>query len=360
MRAALIIGFVFVFAGPPFNRTMGQAENVILITMDGLRPEEFFGGADERLMLPELGVKDLEKCKALYGADTREERREALLPFLWNRIAKGGWVAGDFENDSSVRVTNGRFFSYPGYNELLCGFPDESIDSNDKRNNKNVTVLEYLNQQPEYAGSVLAFCSWDVFPFIINQERSGIPVNAGWSKLELGNPTKIQMLNECAENLFHEWDSVRYDVFTANGALEALKSEKPRVLYLSLGETDDWAHAGRYDRYLLTAKQNDRFIRQIWLTTQGMPRYKDKTAFLITTDHGRGDGREGWKNHGKDLPGSDRIWITAFGASISSQGMDRGGEYTQSQIAATVAALLGHDYPSKDSRIAPPLPITQR
>ena len=32
----------------------------------------------------------------------------------------------------SAYVTNGMFFSYPGYNETLCGFPDPRIHSNDK------------------------------------------------------------------------------------------------------------------------------------------------------------------------------------------------------------------------------------
>ena len=344
----------------PTTPAYSQAENVVLITLDGLRPEEVFGGADERLMLPELGVKDAEKTKQIYGGETREHRRERLLPFLWNRVERGGWITGDLEKNSQVQVTNGKYFSYPGYSELLCGFADDSIDSNDKKYNPNVTVLEYLQNDPEYIGSVLAFCSWDVFPFIINDERSGIPVNAGWSELELGNESQLKLLNHCASNIFHEWDSVRYDVFTSSGAIEALKTEQPRVLYVSLGETDDWAHAGRYDRYLLTATQNDGFIRQLWQQTQSMSQYRNKTAFLVTTDHGRGDGREGWKNHGAKLPGSDRIWVAAFGAGLSRSGIEENSKYTQSQIAATVAALLGHDFCSTDERIASPLPIVAK
>ena len=194
----------FLLATSLCSAGLAQVENVVLITMDGLRPEEFFGGADERLMLPELGVKDVEQTKLRYGAESREAKREILLPFLWGRVNKGGWTAGDLLSDSVVKVTNGRYFSYPGYSELLCGFPDEAINSNAKHNNKNKTVLEYLNNEPEFIGSVLAFCSWDVFPFIINEDRSGIPVNAGWVDLELGDPANLRVLNHCAENLFHE------------------------------------------------------------------------------------------------------------------------------------------------------------
>lgn len=332
-------------------------ENVVLISLDGLRREEVFTGVDERLLLPDLGVKDLGAYETRYVRDTPEERRQCLLPFLWEHVAEGAWIAGNPEQDSTVQVNNGRYFSYPGYNEILTGFADPKIDSNAKQYNENVTVLEYLQQQPDLAGSVAAYCSWDVFPFIINDRRSGIAVNAGWMPLTVGHPERLAALNFAAENLFHEWQGVRYDVFTASGALEAMRAVQPRVLYVSLGETDDWAHAGRYDRYLDSAQQNDLFIQRLWDAAQELEAYRGTTAFIITTDHGRGDGREGWKNHGDKLPGSEFIWIAAFGAGISTAGEDRGGSYQQAQIAATVAQLLGHNFAASDPRIAPALPI---
>lgn len=355
----LVVASFALFCAPTYaqQERTEPAERLVLITIDGLRPEEFFGGADQRLMLEELGVKDLQQCKDTYLRASREEARQALMPFLWERIAAGGWTAGDWMLDSKVEVTNGRFFSYPGYSEILCGFADARIDSNDKIYNPNQTVLEWLNQQPSFADRVLAFGSWDVFPFIINDQRSRIPVNAGWQPLQLGNSQAIEAYNYLADNVFHEWDGVRYDAFTAAGALEAMRSQSPKVLFVALGEPDDWAHAGRYDRYLLTAKQNDGFIKQMWQLAQSLPEYAGKTAFLITTDHGRGDGREGWKSHGESLPGSERIWAAAFGAGVAEQGIDENGDYQQAQIAATAAGLLGLDYRASNSQVAAPLPI---
>lgn len=334
----------------------GVAENLILVTIDGLRPEEFFGGADRRLFLEDLGVKDPQKLQAEYCRDSREASRKALMPFLWETIEQGGWTAGDWTLDSKVQVTNGHYFSYPGYSEILCGFADNRIDSNDKKYNPNHTFLEWLQRREAFSDRVMAFTSWDVFPYIINDRRSGIPVNAGWQPLELGEPAAIEAYNYVANNVFHEWEGVRYDAFTTAGALQAMRAEQPRVLFVSLGEPDDWAHAGRYDRYLLTAKQNDGFIRQLWEQAEAMPAYAGKTAFLITTDHGRGDGREGWKSHGTSYPGSDRIWVTAFGKGLSKRGIDRGGDYQQAQIAATAAAFLGLDYTRANPNVAKPLP----
>jgi hypothetical protein len=335
-------------------------ENVILVTLDGLRGEEVFRGADNRLITKENGVAKPDECKSKFWREGIDERRRTLMPFLWDRIEGGeGWIAGDPDGESLVAVTNGLYFSYPGYNELLSGFADPWVNTNDKRYNRNVTVLEWLHDMPEFQGKIAAYGSWDVFPFIINDQRSGIPVNAGWQKITVGDSSKVEALNFVSEQLFHEFDGVRYDSITALAAIEEMRTRKPRVLYVSLGETDDWAHAGRYDRYLLTAQQNDRFLKLFWETAREIEQYRDKTLLLITTDHGRGDGREGWKNHSVLLNGSERIWIAAIGPGLSKRGIDREGRYEQAQIASTVAASLGRDFTRFKTEIKLPLPIVE-
>lgn len=342
--------------------SIGAAEppvqNVVLITLDGLRSEEVFHGADQRLMTSDNGVKNAGQCKTQFWRETPTERRELLMPFLWKQcLSEFGWIAGDGESDSKVTVSNGKYFSYPGYNELLTGRADPKVASNDKKHNANVTVLEWLHAKPEFNGKIAAYTSWDVFPFIINDKRSGIPVNAGWQKFEVGDPTRVAMLNMISEQIFHEWDGVRYDVLTTSGAIEELIARTPRVLFVSLGETDDWAHMGRYDRYLLAAQQNDHFIERLWNTCQGLPSHRDRTLFIVTSDHGRGIERDGWKNHSASLPGSDYIWTAAFGRGVKQTGLDKGGRFVQAQVAATVAAALGQDFVSSHPDIHPPLPF---
>lgn len=333
-----------------------HAENVILVSIDGLRWQEVFGGADQRLISKDAGVADLKEIERRYLADSPQERRERLLPFLWSVIANEGQVLGNPEQNAVVSVTNNMHFSYPGYSEILCGFADPRIDSNDKVPNANRTVLEWLNRRPEYHGRVAAFTSWDVFPFIINAERSGIYVNAGWQVLDVFRDEQQQdAVNSLAEQLPHYWDGVRYDAFTYRGAEEYLHVKRPRVLYVAFGETDDWAHAGRYDLYLDAAEKTDAAVRRLWDTCQSLDQYRGKTSLLITTDHGRGDGRDSWKSHSTEIPGCDRIWIAALGPGIAPLNDRRDVTATQAQIAATVAALLGLDFQSSDSRIAPPL-----
>ncbi len=237
------------------------ADNVLMITFDGLRLQELFGGADEKFLSPRSGqVKNIPLMRQKYWAETPEERRELLLPFFWNVVAKDGQVYGNAELGSPTIVGNGRFFSYPGYNELLSGIADTGITSNAKRNNENVTVLEWLNGKEPYKGRVAAFTSWDVFPFIINTERSGVPVNAAWEGDIEGDSERVALLNEVQDETPHYWGGVRFDVFTYHAAVEHIKNNQPRVIYISFGETDDWAHDGRYDMYLESAHRTDAYI----------------------------------------------------------------------------------------------------
>jgi hypothetical protein len=331
---------------------------VILVTLDGMRPQELFSGAELRLIDKEIGgVRDPQSIQRKFWRDEGSARREVLMPFFWSVIARQGQVFGAPEVGSVAVVTNGRFFSYPGYQEILCGFPDKSIDSNDKIANRNVTVLEWLHRKPEFSGRVAAFTSWDVFPFILNSERSGIYVNAGWQDLEHARSgPSLSLANRIARDSPRVWPNVRFDAFTMFGAVEYLQLLKPRVLYLSIGETDDWCHDGRYDLYLESAHMSDRLLKELWETLQSLGQYAGKTSLVITTDHGRGDGREGWKNHGADLPGSEQIWMAVMGPDTPALGLRENVRVTQGQTAATVAQLLGYDYAATDKRIAPPLP----
>jgi hypothetical protein len=165
---------------PGFGAARLATQNVVLVTTDGLRWQEVFRGAEEALMDRRGGVRNPEALKKLFLRSTPSERREALLPFFWNVLARQGQLFGNLDQESPVRVSNGLNFSYPGYHEMLAGYVDRSIDSNSKRNNPNRTVLEWLQQKPAFQGKVAAFCTWDVFPYILHVERSGLVMQSSW------------------------------------------------------------------------------------------------------------------------------------------------------------------------------------
>lgn len=334
-----------------------SAENVLLVTLDGLRWQELFSGADSELIKDSRFNESPESIASKFWRETPEERREVLMPFFWGTIAKQGVLYGNRSLGSEVNVRNTEWFSYPGYNEILTGAADANITSNDKIPNKNVTVLEWVNQQPDFQGSVAAFASWDVFPYIINEPRSGIPVNAGFTEASPVRTEREAWLNTLQSQTPSPWTTVRLDVFTHHFALEYLAHSSPRLIYIAYGETDDFAHDGEYHHYLESAQRADQFIADLWRFVQNDARYRDRTTLVVTTDHGRGSGAQ-WTDHEAGVDGADQIWIALLGAGISAQGeMSNAPPLKQDQIAATVAVLLDLDY-AAGRTVGAPIPLT--
>ena len=322
-----------------------KTENVIFVMTDGLRWQEVFNGAESALMDKDHGgVVDAGELRRAYWREGLPERRAALLPFLWSVMAKQGQVWGNRQQGSEAWVTNGFNFSYPGYNETLTGAPDPRVKSNDKIPNPNVTVFEWLNGKPAFRGKVAAFGSWDVFPFIFNAARAGFPVNAGYDPFTIPPVTPTLALLNRLKTETRVWEGEVYDSFLFHTALEYVKLHKPRVIFVGLGDTDEFAHAGRYDLYLDAAHRADAYVRELWDTVQGMSQYRGKTALILSPDHGRGEGPE-WKSHGEKVPDSKNIWMSFLGPATKPLGeRSNVAGVTQSQIAATLAALLGEDY----------------
>jgi len=328
------------------------ADNVLVVTLDGLRWQELFGGAQRELISKRAGgVPDTSALIRRFWRETVAARREALMPFLWGVVAGRGRILGDSAGGSVVRVSNGKRFSYPGYNELLSGAPDDRIDSNDKIPNPNLTVLEWLNRRGAFRGKVAAFGSWDVLPFIVNAPRSGIHTNGDGPPVSHPRTPVERALNDLAADLPPYWGTVRFDGVTMQGALHYLKTRRPGVLYVMLGDTDEWAHERRYDLYLDAAWRSDRFIRTLWETAQSLPGYRGRTALIVATDHGRGSG-EDWTDHGREVPAAERIWMAVMTPkSVNGQRSTVNGTFTQAQFAATIAGLLGLE---KEFRAANP------
>jgi hypothetical protein len=344
---------------PPGPRSL-KTRNVLLVTTDGLRWQEVFGGADEALLNQgNGGVVDVHALKTAFDRDTREARREALMPFFWGTIARQGQVFGDAEAGEHVVITNGRNFSYPGYNELFTGWADPRIDNNEKVSNPNVSVLEWLNRRVDFHGRIAAFTSWDVFPYILNRWRSKLRVVAAWQGQHSRNlSAEERLITELKAETPRLWPECCYDSFTFRSALAYLKRKLPRVLYISLGETDEWGHAGRYDRYLRAAHRVDGYLKTLWETVQSIPQYRDTTTLIVTTDHGRGNAPVEWKHHGQKIKGSERIWMAVMGPDTPVRQPEEGTPWvsvTQSQVAATLAAFLGQDYRGFAPKAAPPI-----
>ena len=333
-------------------------KNIFLITTDGLRWEEVFRGAELLPIGRPIGnFGNSNTIRKEFWRETPQSRREVLLPFLWGTVAKQGQLWGNRDQGSDVRVSNGHNFSYPGYNEFLTGIADPRIDSNDKKLNANTNVFEWLNAKPAYQGRVAAAINWDVLPWILNAPRGGFPIWSAWDVPEGTRRLSVpEALTDMAERSRTVWGNVVLDTFVSFAAKHALRSLKPRAMYISLGETDDWAHEGNYERYLKAAREFDRFLGELWALTQSMPEYRGTTTFFITVDHGRGPAPAGWRDHGQAIPDSAYTWFAAIGPDTAPLGeRAKTPPIIQAQVAATLAAFLGEDFNAAVPQSAPPI-----
>jgi hypothetical protein len=357
---ALLSAPLALFDGVPAHAQSAlRTRNVVLIVSDGLRWQEIFTGADPTLLNESHGgIWDKEQdLRREFWRDDPLERRRALFPFLWNTVAVRGQIFGNQAQGSVARVTNGLAFSYPGYNEMLTGHPDPKIDSNEFGPNPNVSVLEWLNTLPDLHGKVSVFATWAVFKDIFNVARSHLPLQVGWDPPYQGELSERQaLLNRLYQTTTRLDNEDVYDAFQQVPLLDSFAKQQPQVLFVGYGETDNWAHAGRYDLVLHSAHLFDRFVGELWERLQALPAYRDRTTFIITTDHGRGSGPTEWKEHGIEQKGSENIWIAVLGPDTPSLGERRHiDEVHQAQIAATVAALLGKDFRQAVPAAAPPI-----
>lgn len=73
-----------------------KTENIVVVTMDGLRWQEIFGGADSLLSFAKEVPYSTGYVQQHFWAPTVSERRQKLMPFFWNVIAKKGscWATG--------------------------------------------------------------------------------------------------------------------------------------------------------------------------------------------------------------------------------------------------------------------------
>ena len=336
------------FAQMLFCQPALSTQNVILITFDGLRWQEVFSGADKKLVTNSKFVSDTSDLKKQFWTDDPEQRRSMLMPFFWNTLAKQGQVYGNRQYHNLVNTSNMFWFSYPGYNEILTGIcNDKAIFTNRKKANPNVTVLEYINSLPSYHNKVAVFGSWDLFPYILNRNRSGLFINAGYEPIQHEHLSDQEiLLNHLQKQLPPPWPSVRLDAITHHLAMEYMKQFAPKVLEISYGETDNIAHDGKYDGYLYAISQTDKFIEDLWNYIQSDPNYRNKTTLIITTDHGRGHlFQNSWKKHGRFTPGSGQTWFAVIGPDTEPLGEVRtAGQFYQNQIAKTIAAFLDVNY----------------
>ena len=295
---------------------------------------------------PKKKEKEAARLRSEFAGATPQESREKLMPFFWTQLMQEhGAVVGNRWKGSEMKLTNRHRFSYPGYSEILVGFAaDEKITSNEAIPNPNQTVLQFFQDRFNLSYDQCAvFGCWNVITAIASSEPNSFLCNSGYQAYVSPDPI-VRLLSQAQFETKSPWDSVRHDYYTFRFAMDHLQRKRPKVLYLSLGETDDWSHDLRYDRVLQAIHQTDRYLEELWGYLQQDPHYKNKTTLVVATDHGRGTNAFNWGSHNARIDGAQFVWMAVAGPEISLRGelLDQETVY-QNQIAATLCLALGID-----------------
>ncbi len=335
----------------PAPAPAGVAERVIVISLDGVRTQEMFGGLDLALLQHVLGPKKPAEAHPLYKAywrPTREARRAALMPFLWGTfLTRHGSIVGDQQAGSVMTLGNAQRFSYPGYAELMTGVPhDGVITSNDNRRYPFDTVLQFLRSEFKATREQVAcFGSWDVFKSIAASRDNEVYTNAGYQAYDVPD-AGLQALSAAQFATVPAWDTARYDYYTWQFAMDHLVRHQPRALWIGLDETDDWAHNRSYVRVIEYLHRFDGWLEKLFALIEATPAFAGRTAVMLVTDHGRGNTAEDWHSHGKDTEGAQNVWAAIAAPTWQARGVWKAGHppASQSQVAATIAQLVGQDW----------------
>jgi len=358
--AGLLLAFAaanLAAADPPALAT----RNVILLTLDGVRVQEVFGGIDETIARhdAEQVYSEIATARERYGAGTPEARREALWPYFWKTLAPQGLVFGNGAHGSHVKVQNRVLWSTPGYTEIMTGAPKAEVTDNDNLRHEYTTVLEHARSALGLGyGQVAQIGSWEGFKLAAaSRDDSFLMVGVHDSLPGQWSSPRSDELAELRRQVMGLWEEGSNDVLTFRIAHDFLVRHQPRVMWLALVNSDDWGHADRYDRYLEYLHQVDSLIAELWQTLQSLDPYRDRTTLIVTTDHGRGLTGGDWAEHDISIPGSDDIWLAVIGPDTPDGGEVREpGTVYQGQVAATMLQLLGLEASGFDPRALPPVP----
>jgi hypothetical protein len=305
--------------------------NLVLVAIDGTRWQEIFRGVDPELARPA-------RVPLLSAAE--------LLPHIHRRLIEGGIAVGAPGIGAPMSASGPEYVSLPGYQELLGGRPASACTSNHCSAVDRPTLLDRARASLRLSlEEVAAISSWERLERATSIDNRTIVLSAGRHH----GPTRDHLrVNACAGALLDQAAGAsaypghvdyRPDRYTAALALEYVSERRPRLLFVGLGDTDEFGHAHDYRGYLLSLMQLDRFIGQLFERLDGLGRYGAETTVLLTTDHG---WSRDFEAHGSSAPESARVWLLAGGGAVPARGpVAAGRNHPLAAVAPTALALLG-------------------
>jgi hypothetical protein len=302
---------------------------VVLVVLDGVRWQEVFEGVDRTLARQ-------------HGVTSTWANPADLMPNLHQLIDAEGLAIGAPGHGAEITASGPQFISMPGYIEIFTGKPDLRCFWNECRPTPTRTIADEVRDAGD-TDDVALVTSWPNIARAASTEP-GFVLTAGRKLVDRedllrADVSTTRLLDEGARApSFPGQGDYRPDAFTARLALRRLEVSKPRLLFVGLGDADEYAHRNDYAGYLQALRASDAFLGELTNLLHSMGARGRHTTVLVTADHGRAHN---FTDHGARFPESGRVWLVAAGADVAERGLVAASRHTLSDVAPTIRALLG-------------------
>jgi hypothetical protein len=297
-----ILSAVFILIGSLLillsNYSVYAAENVFVLIIDGLRNDEAF-----------------------------DDPTHQYIPHMWNDLRPLGTINTNFWN-TGITVTTA------AHNQIVTGVRAFlSIQGGDtsKLHSKYPNIFEYYRKQKNIPKEKVWFIAGKG-PILKSLHYSLHPDYAHWG-------ASGESFNRSDADT---WVSVQQKMDTFH----------PSLVVINLRDVDHTGHKGIYTDYAEAIKKADQIVYDLWQKIQSDAFYKDKTDFIITTDHGRhSDGFfNGYIDHGARNHGNRHILFLAIGPDFKqNEIIDLRRDHID--IGPTIGAILGVQTPYADGEV---------
>ncbi|MGD8306808.1 MAG: alkaline phosphatase family protein, partial [Ignavibacteria bacterium] len=216
-----------------------QAQNVVIVVVDGARYSETFGAINP----------------------------SQYIPHLWNDLKPLGTLYTNFRI-----ATEGQTVTNPGHATIATGTWQIISNAGGEFPHKP-TIFEYFRKElgaSQYDNYMIAGKSKLEYIKHSDYEGYGNTYGATWSGNDNHN-----------------------DLSVYNLIVGAMDTDNPRLIIVNFPEVDTKGHLGVWDDYLAAIVNVDDLIYQLWMKIQTDNFYKDNTTLFITNDHGRHDDAHG-------------------------------------------------------------------
>jgi hypothetical protein len=267
-----------------------------------------------------------------------------MMPNLYRLLDRHGVAIGAPGRGGEITATGPQFISLPGYLEIFAGRPDPVCDRNDCARPPVRTMADDVVDSSG-PGNVAVVTSWPNIAKAASADPSRFALTSGRRFVTRADafredPAEAALLDRGASAA--AWPGAgdyRPDAITSRIALRHLQTSRPRLLFIGLGDADEYAHRNDYHGYLEALHESDAVLGKLAATLESLGARGRHTAVLVTTDHGRAYD---FRDHGRRHPESGRVWLVAGGGDVHGPGVGSAvRRHTLSDVAPTVRALLG-------------------